>query len=66
MLWDHRDAFHGEDEPPVTVTWPWPAVTATVTDVFGQAQALSSQDGQLRLPVSVTPLFIEAQLAPRP
>ncbi len=33
-------------------------MAVTVTDVFGQAQALPSQDGQLRLPVSVTPLFI--------
>jgi hypothetical protein len=45
-LRDHRDAFHGEDEPSVSVTWPWPAVTATVTDVFGE----------IELPVSVTPV----------
>jgi hypothetical protein len=58
VLWDHRDTFHGEDEPPVTISWPWPRTTATVTDVFGQAQTLPGQDGQLRLPVSVTPLFV--------
>ena len=22
VLWDQRDAFSGEDEPPVTITWP--------------------------------------------
>jgi hypothetical protein len=27
VLWEHRDALDGEDEPPVTITWPWPAVT---------------------------------------
>jgi hypothetical protein len=59
VLWDQRDAFRGEDEPPVTVTWPWPAATATVTDAFGQARTVRARDGQLRLPVSVTPLFIE-------
>ena len=36
VIWDHRDPFDGEDEPPVEVTWPWPAASATVTDVFGR------------------------------
>jgi hypothetical protein len=63
VLWDQRDAFHGEDEPPVTVTWPWPAAAAAVTDAFGQARTARSQDGQLRLPVSVTPLFITEEPA---
>jgi hypothetical protein len=61
VLWDHRDTFGGEDEPPVTVTWPWPAATATVTDVFGQAQTVQGRDGQIRLPVSVTPIFVTGQ-----
>ena len=60
VLWDHRDPFDGEDEPPVTTTWPWPAVAATVTDVFGRTWTARRQDGQLLLPVSVTPLFVEA------
>jgi hypothetical protein len=55
VLWEDRDAFHGEDEPPVTVTWPWPAETATVTDVFGKARTVRGQDGRIRLPVSGTP-----------
>jgi hypothetical protein len=31
-----------------------------VTDVFGRTWTARYQDGQLRLPVSVTPLFVEA------
>ena len=58
VLWEDRDAFHGEDEPPVTVTWPWPAETATVTDVFGKARTVRGRDGRIRLPVSGTPLFV--------
>ncbi len=58
VLWDHRDPFDGEDEAPVTVSWPWPAPTASVTDAFGQRQAAEIRAGQLRLPVSVTPVFI--------
>ena len=59
VVWDHRDPFDGEDEPPVEVTWPWSASTATVTDVFGRTWTVSGHDGQIRLPVSVTPLFVE-------
>ena len=61
VLWDHRDTFGGEDEPPVSITWPWPAATATVTDVFGQARTVLGRDGQIELPVSVTPVFVTAQ-----
>jgi hypothetical protein len=58
ILWDHRDTFAGEDEPPVTITWPWAAATATITDVFGQARTVQGRDGQIELPVSVTPVFV--------
>ncbi len=64
VLWDHRDAFHGEDEPPVTVTWPWPAATATVTDVFGQTRTVRGKDGRIRLPVSGTPVFVAERHSP--
>ena len=60
VVWDHRDPFDGEDEPPAEVTWPWPAPAATVTDVFGRTSTVSGQHGQIRLPVSVTPLLVEA------
>jgi hypothetical protein len=53
VLSEHRDAFGGEDEPPVTITWPWPA---TITDVFGQTRTVHGRDGQIRLPVSITPV----------
>jgi hypothetical protein len=59
VVWDHRDPFDGEDESPIEVTWPWPASTATVTDVFGRTWTARCQDGQIRLAVSVTPLFVE-------
>ena len=67
VVWDHRDPFDGEDEPPAEVTWPWPAAAATVTDVFGRTRTARCQDGrtrtargkdgQIRLAVSVTPLL---------
>jgi len=41
------------------MSWPWPADTATVTDVFGHDWTVSRQDAQIRLPISDTPLFVE-------
>lgn len=60
VLWDNRDPFDGEDEPPVTTCWPWSAAAATVTDAFGQSWTVQGQDGRIRLAVSLTPLFVEA------
>jgi hypothetical protein len=60
VVWDHRDSFSGEDDPPVPFDWPWPATRATVVDAFGQAQPVEVLDGRLHLRVSVTPLFVSA------
>jgi hypothetical protein len=59
VVWQHRDPFHGEDEPPVQLTWPWPAGSATAVDAFGAAQPVDCADGQVTLPVSATPLYVE-------
>ena len=48
VIWDHRDPFDGEDEPPAEVSWPWPAASATVTDVFGRTRTASCRGGRLR------------------
>src|SRR5579872_2006187 len=58
VLWDQRDAFAGEDEPPVTVAWPWPAAAAVVTDAFGQTESVQAGDGQVELKVGATPVFV--------
>jgi hypothetical protein len=60
VLWDQRDLFDGEDEPPVAVEWPWAAGTATAVDALGGTVAAELRDGTLRLPVSVTPVFVTA------
>ena len=58
VVWDQRDAFTGEDDPPVPFDWPWPAPRATAVDAFGQPQPAEVLDGRLRLQVSDTPLFV--------
>ena len=49
VVWDQRDAFDGEDEPPVALDWPWPAAPPVAVDALGQAQ-----------PVSLTPMVVAA------
>jgi hypothetical protein len=60
VVWDHRDSFSGEDDPPVPFDWPWSATRATATDAFGQPQPAEVLDGRIQLRVSVTPLFVTA------
>jgi hypothetical protein len=59
-VWEQRDPFDGEDEPPVAFDWPWPAARAAAVDALGQAQAAEVRDGRVRLEVSLTPVFVAA------
>ena len=60
VVWVQRDSFTGEDEPPVTFDWIWPAAQASALDVLGQLQSVELQDGRVTAQVSLTPLFITA------
>jgi hypothetical protein len=60
VVWERRDSFDGEDEPPVAFDWPWPAAQATAVDALGQAQPAEVRDGRVALRVSLTPLFVAA------
>jgi len=61
VVWNQRDSFHGEDEPPIAFDWPWPAAQAKAVDALGQAQPAAAHDGRVHLHVSVTPLFVTAE-----
>jgi hypothetical protein len=61
VVWDQRDSFHGEEEPPIAVDWPWPAPQAKAVDALGAAQSADVLDGRVHLQVSVTPLFVTAE-----
>jgi hypothetical protein len=60
-VWDQRDPFHGEEEPPIAVDWPWPAPQAKAVDALGEAQSADLLDGRVHLQVPVTPLFVTAE-----
>jgi hypothetical protein len=59
-VWDQRDSFSGEDDPPVAFDWPWPEARAAAVDAFGQPQPAEVRDGGVHLEASVTPLLITA------
>ena len=61
VVWNQRDSFHGEDEPPIAFAWPWPAAQAKAVDALGQAQPAAANDGRVHLQVPVTPLFVTAE-----
>jgi hypothetical protein len=68
VLWDQRDTFRGEDEPPAGVRWPSPAPAATVTDAFGGTWTVTARGGALPLRAGITPQLIEpapALVSPR-
>jgi hypothetical protein len=60
VIWQQRDSFHGEDEPPVAVDWPWPAGYAVAVDALGLTQPVELEEGRMRLQVSLTPLLVTA------
>jgi hypothetical protein len=60
VVWEPRDSFGGEDDPPVPFDWPWPATGAAAVDALGQPQPAEVVDGRLRLRVSDTPLLVTA------
>jgi len=59
VLWQRRDAFSGEEAPAVPFEWPWTAKGAHAVDALGKAVPVQLRERRLRLPVSVTPIYIE-------
>ena len=60
VVWEQREPFGGEDDPPVAFDWPWPATRAAAVDAFGQPQPAEVVDGRVHLRVSDTPLLLSA------
>ena len=44
----------------ITTSWTWNVSKATAVDTFGAAVEVKMEQGKLTLPVSVTPIFVEA------
>jgi hypothetical protein len=59
VVWERRDAFSGEDQPADTFEWRWTFPRASAIDALEETIPTTVQDGHVRLPVSVTPIFLE-------
>jgi hypothetical protein len=60
VVWDQRDAFDGECQPPREVTLDWPDADASVIDAFGSVQPAVVRSHTLRLSLTDTPLFVRS------
>ena len=59
VVWQRRDAFSGEDDPPVSLQLPWPHKAANALDILGNDIAMNVTEKTLEIDVSLTPIFIE-------
>lgn len=59
VVWQRRDTFGGEDRPAIDVCLPWNHGPATALDILGNSVTAIAEGDILRLPVSVTPIFLE-------
>lgn len=71
VVWEQRDAFTGEDQPPTFLEWSWPyaggaSVDVRAVDALGAVVPARIEDGIVRLPLSVTPVFIQPRNAGAP
>ena len=61
VVWEKRDAFLGDDQPPTSLTIKWSKSKPQAMNVFGDAIPTQVIDGRsLHLSVSHTPVFIES------
>ncbi len=60
VIWERRDAFWGEDSPPRNFEWAWSGSTASAVDAFGSMIPVAVDSGRIRVPVSNTPIYVEA------
>ena len=59
IIWERRDLFSGEDQPPSSIELTLPYEEVTVTDVFGVVTRKRGEEGMVHLGVTDTPLFLE-------
>jgi hypothetical protein len=59
VVWERRDAFAGEDAPPISATLPAEVSASHAIDAFGKPVTSETREGRVRLPVTDTPVFVE-------
>lgn len=59
VVWERRDGFTGEKQPPTPFELAWTGAAARAVDAFGEPVPVRVQGGRIHLPVSGTPVFVE-------
>jgi hypothetical protein len=59
VVWERRDTFTGEDAPLRPFHWDWKGDVVSATDALGQQIPAQIRDGEVYLPISVTPVYLE-------
>jgi hypothetical protein len=59
VVWEKRDQFSGEDEPPIDFTFrvPWQSVYSC--ELFGSQAIIPVINGDLTIAITDTPIFIQ-------
>jgi hypothetical protein len=60
VIWEKRDLFDGEDQPPTKFLFNINAQQVKITDVFGRESIKVVSGGTVELGISDTPLYLEA------
>ncbi|NIH83784.1 hypothetical protein [Amycolatopsis granulosa] len=66
IAWQRHDGADREDLPSIELTWEWPYPSAHAVDALCVSVPTETHDGELRIPVSSTPVFIDTTPAERP
>jgi len=59
IVWEQRDSFTGEDSPATLTALPISVKSPTASDALGNAIPVELRGSTIRLPVSLTPIYIE-------
>jgi len=58
VVWEQRDRFSGEDQPPVEFGWTTTWKSAGAVDALGENHAVGLSDGRITLQVGATPTYV--------
>jgi hypothetical protein len=60
VVWQKRNTFSGEDVPQTPFRWDWKANAVSATDALGQQIPANIRNGEVYLPISSTPVYLES------
>lgn len=65
VAWARRDAFTGEDDPPVSGEWSTVLRSAHAVDALGLTIPCTCADGHIRIPLTATPVYVVEHISPQ-